>query len=108
MLTIDFTPPPARTPGDINNDGFVNAADVALLASFYGETTTANNFNLGEFSGDGLVGLADMAILQRNLSPLGLGSPAAVPEPAGATLICCGVCVAAIWSMRRMKVLACR
>ncbi len=103
LLTIDFTPPPARTPGDINNDGFVNAADVALLAASYGTTTTANDFNLGEFSGDGLVGLADMAILQRNLSPLGLGSPAAVPEPAGTTLICCGVCLGGLWKLRRKR-----
>lgn len=106
LLTIDFTPPPVRTAGDINNDGVVNGADVALLASSYGITTTANNFDLGEFSGDGLVGLADMAILQRNISPLGLGSPAAVPEPAGMTLICCGVCLGAVWSMRRMRILA--
>jgi hypothetical protein len=87
LLTIDFTPPPARTPGDINNDGIVDVADVALLASNYGATTTANNFDLGEFSGDGIIGLADLAVLHRNLSPLASASPATVPEPSSVSLV---------------------
>jgi hypothetical protein len=93
LLTIDFTPPSMRTPGDVNNDGLVNAADVALLAASYGLTTTANNFDLGEFSGDGIVGVADLAIIHQNLSPLGqFASPVAVPEPSAVAL--CAVAAA--------------
>ncbi len=92
LLTVDFTLPPARTPGDVNDDSVVDAADVALLAASFGTTTTANNFDVGEFSGDGLVGLADLAIVQRNFSAIGLApSPAAVPEPSALFL-----CIAAL------------
>ncbi len=101
LLTIGFTPPPVRTPGDVNNDGSVNSADAAMLASFFGMATTANNFNVGEFSGDGIVGLADLTILQQNLSPLtpsASPSLAAVPEPSSALLV---FTVAVLFGTRR-------
>lgn len=83
-----------RTPGDVNDDGDVNAVDLALLVGSYGTTTTANNFDVGEFSGDGIVGLADLAILQRNLSGGVLAaSPAAVPEPSASVLCAAAVAV---------------
>ncbi|MEX2186115.1 MAG: DNRLRE domain-containing protein [Pirellulales bacterium] len=101
-LTVDFTPPSMRTPGDVNNDGTVNAADVALLVSSYGATTTANNFDVGEFSGDGLVGLADLAILHQHLSATGLtASPAAVPEPSALMLCGTALCAMVLAGRRR-------
>lgn len=104
LLTIDFTPPVVRTPGDVNNDGAVNAVDAALLAAAYGTTTTANNFDLGEFSGDGIVGIADLAILQRNFSPLAQASPATVPEPGSALLaVSAMVCAGAVAIRRRRR-----
>lgn len=101
LLTVDFTPPSMRTPGDVNDDGDVNAADLALFVASYGATTTANNFDVGEFSGDGIVGLADLAIIQRNLSGGGLAaSPAAVPEPSA--LVLCAA-AEAVLAFRRTR-----
>lgn len=97
VLTVDFTPPSMRTPGDVNDDGDVNAADLALFVASYGATTTANNFDVGEFSGDGIVGLADLAIIQRNLSGGGL---AAVPEPSA--LVLCAA-AGAVLAFRRTR-----
>lgn len=108
LLTVNFTLPPARVPGDVNADGSVTRADAAILASFYGALTTANNFNVGEFSGDGVVGLTDMAILQRNLSPLPPAtSPllAAVPEPSSALLT---IGMTALFGTCRMVKRCCR
>lgn len=102
-LTIDFTPPVVRTLGDVNNDGAVNAVDAALLAAAYGTTTTANNFDLGEFSGDGIVGVADLAILQRNFSPLAQASPATVPEPGSALLAVSAMVCAGFVAIRRRR-----
>jgi hypothetical protein len=107
LLTIDFTVPPTRTPGDVNGDGFVDRVDVALLSANYGTTTTANNFDLGDFSGDGKVGVADLAILQRNFSPLAVPSPASVPEPASVVSSLIGILGISILAFRRRKSPSC-
>jgi hypothetical protein len=103
LLTIDFTVPPSRTPGDINNDGTVDRVDVALLSSNYGTTTTANNFDLGDFSGDGIVGVADLAILQRNFSGLPAPSSTAVPEPCSLVTTAIGLAFFGVVALRLRK-----
>jgi hypothetical protein len=102
-LTIDYTVPSTRTPGDINGDGFVDRVDVALLSANFGTTTTPNNFDLGEFSGDGIVGIADLAVLQRNFSPLAAPSATAVPEPGSLITGAIGVVLCSVAAMRRRR-----
>jgi hypothetical protein len=101
LLTVDFSLPPSRTPGDLNGDGFVDRVDVALLTANYGTATTVNNFDLGEFSGDGVVGVADLAILQSNFSPLAGASGTAVPEPASVVSGLVGIGGIVIVALRR-------
>ncbi len=48
---------PAGTPADLNGDGFVNGADLALLLGQWGGAGTA------DLTGDGIVNGADLAIL---------------------------------------------
>ena len=48
---------PAGTPADLNGDGFVNGADLALLLGQWGGSGTA------DLTGDGIVNGADLAIL---------------------------------------------
>ena len=48
----------ANAPGDINNDGAVNAADLSLLLGAWGASGGAADLN-----GDGTVGAADLALL---------------------------------------------
>ncbi len=52
------------TTGDINHDGKVNSADVAILAASYGKTGPDAGFNAGaDLNGDGLVNYIDLAML---------------------------------------------
>lgn len=48
----------ASAPGDVNNDGRVNALDLSLLISNDGK-----NYPAADFNNDGIVGAADLAIL---------------------------------------------
>jgi hypothetical protein len=48
----------ANAPGDINNDGTVNAADLSLLLGAWGASGGAADLN-----GDATVGAADLALL---------------------------------------------
>jgi hypothetical protein len=53
---------PAPTcAGDINNDGFTNAADFVILAGDFGSAVTPNTG--GDLNGDGLVNASDFVIL---------------------------------------------
>lgn len=67
--TITLTTPTGQTvqfsgfkyvpnPGDVNNDGRVNAIDLSILISKDGQ-----NYPQADFNGDGTVGAADMAIM---------------------------------------------
>ncbi len=60
--------------GDLNGDGRVNAADVAVLVPELGRTDVSESADRppSDLNGDGRVGLADLMILQANLSPLDL------------------------------------
>jgi hypothetical protein len=78
-------------PGDLDGSGGVDRADAAILAANYGLSPATAS--LGDLTGDGIIGLADLAKLQASLSPAsssarspdsspGVSSPAAIPEPA--------------------------
>jgi hypothetical protein len=81
---------PTFAPGDINKDGSVTRADAAQFVSFYG-TATGSIWETGDFNEDGATNVADLALLQANLSPLAAESPAAVPEPSSAILAIAGL-----------------
>ena len=82
-------------PGDFNNDGHVNGADIqAMLAALvdrngYQSSRGISNADLlaiGDINGDGVVNNADLQALL-NLLKSGGGSAAAVPEPASIVLL---------------------
>ena len=50
------TPPPSN-PADVNNDGVVNAADLAILLGNWG------NSGAGDIDGSGTVGAPDLALM---------------------------------------------
>ena len=58
-LNADLTlgPPPASNPEDLNGDGSIDAADLALLLSNWGGS------GVGDIDGDGTVGAADLSAL---------------------------------------------
>ena len=59
--TLTVTPAPSCT-GDINGDGFVNAADFVILAAHFGQPSGASAGD-GDLNGDGAVNAADFVIL---------------------------------------------
>ena len=60
---ITFNVPPSGTTvrGDINGDGIVNAADLAMLLAEWGSSNGSADLN-----GDGVVNAADLAIMLAN------------------------------------------
>ena len=54
-------PPAPACAGDINGDGFTNAADFTILAGNFGSAVTPNTG--GDLNGDGLVNAGDFVIL---------------------------------------------
>jgi hypothetical protein len=82
-LTIDYEI--VSTPGDFDNDGDVDADDLALWQAGYG----------GEYSG------RDFLEWQRNFTGLSAAAIASVPEPAGATLIVASVAVLSLAYRRK-------
>lgn len=89
--TFDISIPPGAIPGDFNFDGTVDAADFAILAENFNVTfAIAESYEKGDLSRDGLVGLEDF----RQTREIFLAPPpaegagaAAVPEPAGLTMV---------------------
>jgi uncharacterized protein (TIGR03790 family) len=61
------------SPGDINMDGIVGSADLALLGANWGKTGQAGGgmWSLGDLNCDGTVGSADLAILGANWGAAG-------------------------------------
>lgn len=56
-------PPPASTPGDVNGDGLVDAADLGQLLSEWGTAGTA------DFNDDGVVDAVDLGVLLSAWTP---------------------------------------
>lgn len=68
-----------RTPGDANNDGFVDGADYTDWAdSFLTSPTTSITFNAGDFNRDGFVDGADYILWADNLQLSPPATPALV------------------------------
>lgn len=80
-LTLESTP----TGADLNGDGRVDRADVALLTPELGRVATGGEPLVADLNGDGRVGVADLMRMQQQFSAvdsLAVASAAAVPEPA--------------------------
>jgi hypothetical protein len=68
--------------GDANFDGFVNRADVAIVAANFGFSGANVTWADGDFNADTRVSLADLAMLQAHLSGAARTTLAAVSEPS--------------------------
>jgi hypothetical protein len=84
--------------GDLNMDGSVNRADVAILVGNYGLALAATA-SQGDLNGDGVVSLSDLIVLKSHLSSPS-DSPAAVPEPSAYMLAMLGAALIATSSRR--------
>ena len=82
LYAFQFVPQPV--PGDFNNDGVVNELDAGILASYW-QTIGGANLSMGDANGDGNVDDLDATIVAANWT--GTTANAAVPEPAGLTLL---------------------
>lgn len=65
MSTPGSSPIPTSVPGDVNGDGHVNSADIALLLSNWNKQSGAT-LAQGDLNGDGKVTSIDLAILLSN------------------------------------------
>ena len=68
--------------GDLNDDGYVNSADLDLVRGNWGSTVEPNTS--GDANGDGYVNSADLDIVRGNW---GASPAAAVPEPSTFVLL---------------------
>ena len=101
QLVVEFTLPPERRPGDINDDGSVNRQDAAFFVQHLG-LQGGHGPDLGNFNGDDNTGLADLLILKANFdSPA--PSLASVPEPSSAMLVTLGLLLFGGNSRRRRR-----
>ena len=82
---VKVTAFPQSVPGDFDDDGLVNAADLSLWTAAYGATT------VGDANNDGVSNGADFLIWQNNRSPAVVGAAGAVPEPTTAALAAAGL-----------------
>src|SRR5439155_12178009 len=60
---------PTRVPGDVNNDGKVDAADFAIVQKNQGVT---GGRSLGDLNGDGMIDSLDFQVLERNFGHNGI------------------------------------
>jgi len=77
-----------QIPGDTNEDGDVDADDLAVVAANWGETVDPNDYAVGNFNGDTVVDGADAAIQAANWTGPGESNGGTtVPEPSTAFLL---------------------
>ena len=74
-------------PGDLNDDGYVNSADLDIVRSAWGASVTGGAA-AGDPTEDGVVNSADLDIIRANWGRT--ASASAVPEPATLLLALCG------------------
>jgi hypothetical protein len=77
---FEFIPP---IPADFNNDGRVDAVDLAIWQAGFGLINQTNH-NAGDANGDSLVDADDFLVWQQDVSSGSLGAPA--PEPCSMLL----------------------
>jgi probable HAF family extracellular repeat protein len=78
--------PDPSIPGDANLDGRVDGLDLALTVKHLGQTCGAS-FTQGDFTGDGMVSMADVLIIKNRFGTFSTsGAAAAVPETHAAAL----------------------
>lgn len=100
-----IVPPPANPtdPGDVNQDGRVDRADLAVLIDHFGAYCGGGFFE-GDLNADGGVSMTDVLLWRSMVGTVYAGQPAAaVPEPASTTLVWLGLWTAACirWRSRR-------
>jgi hypothetical protein len=105
---------PGALPGDANNNGLIDGADLMAWQNNYDPLGLSNNSFAGaDWNGDGKVDGSDLALWQQNYTPLGdtgmlsrttlesgLGE---VPEPASASLLIAGMSLTALLPRRKHK-----
>jgi hypothetical protein len=96
LIIVDATD--VLTPGDYNQDGFVNAADHAAWRSEFSQDVFHHGTLISDGNGDGFVDAADYVVWRANASPGGAANglaatstptetTAPVPEPASWMLL---------------------
>ena len=59
-----------QMPGDVNGDGLINCADIALVKAAFGKRTGQPGFNPNaDVNHDGVVNVLDLAIVSQKLAP---------------------------------------
>jgi hypothetical protein len=86
-VIIEYSPSTPRLPGDVDRDGDVDGADLAKMTDHWGQMSSATA-DEGDFTDDGKVGLADLAMLQSRFfqTPMPVAAHPSVPEPAAWTI----------------------
>jgi probable HAF family extracellular repeat protein len=88
-------------PGDVNSDGRVNQADLAVLMSNLG-AECGMGFYQGDMDADRAVTIYDVMQWRQHFGKTyPASSAAAVPEPASTTLVFVGLLAAAVFAQRR-------
>ncbi|MBA2940853.1 discoidin domain-containing protein [Paenibacillus sp. CGMCC 1.16610] len=65
-LSVQVTPIPAGTPGDLNNDGRVSIGDLGMMAANYGKNTSSPDWasiKHLDFNNDGEIEISDLAFI---------------------------------------------
>jgi T5SS/PEP-CTERM-associated repeat protein len=91
-------------PGDANEDGKVDINDLTVVLTNYDHTGAS--WSMGDFIGDGTVDINDLTIVLTNYGDTSGSSAAgmaAVPEPAGLSLLAAGLVglLACAWRKRK-------
>jgi fibronectin-binding autotransporter adhesin len=85
-LTLSVTS--TLLPGDINQDGQVDRSDAALFTPHLG-TSAGSVWTTGDFDGDGMTTLQDLALQQANFGAMLPAAPSAAAVPESDTWLVC-------------------